>query len=91
MLSGTDLAVATSGVYERGRHVLDPRRGAPASGLRSVTVVGDDLGVADAYATAALAMGTSGLNWLARRDEHPYAVVTDNARQHYSAGLPLTD
>lgn len=24
VLAGIDLAVATSGVYERGRHVLDP-------------------------------------------------------------------
>lgn len=91
VLSGTDLAVATSGVYERGRHVLDPRRGAPASGLRSVTVVGTDLGVADAYATAALAMGTPGLNWLARLDDHTHAAITDNARQYHSANLPLTD
>lgn len=91
VLSGTDLAVATSGVYERGRHVLDPRRGAPASGLRSVTVVGTDLGLADAYATAALAMGTPGLNWLARLDDHTHAVITDNARQYHSVDLPLTD
>ena len=83
--------MATSGVYERGRHVLDPRRGAPASGLRSVTVVGTDLGVADAYATAALAMGTPGLNWLARLDDHTHAAITDNARQHHSVDLPLTD
>lgn len=91
VLSGTDLAVATSGVYERGRHVLDPRRGAPASGLRSVTVVGTDLGVADAYATAALAMGTPGLNWLARLDDHTHAAITDNARQYHSTALPLTN
>lgn len=91
VLTGTDLAVATSGVYERGRHVLDPRRGAPASGLRSVTVVGTDLGVADAYATAALAMGTPGLNWLNRLDDHTHAAITDNARQYHSVALPLTD
>ncbi|RZT80302.1 thiamine biosynthesis lipoprotein [Micromonospora violae] len=91
VLTGTDLAVATSGVYERGRHVLDPRRGAPASGLRSVTVVGADLGVADAYATAALAMGTPGLNWLSRLDDHTHAVITDNARQYHSVDLPLAD
>lgn len=91
VLSGTDLAVATSGVYERGRHVLDPRRGAPAGGLRSVTVVGTDLGVADAYATAALAMGVTGIGWLDRLDDHTHAVVTDDARQYHSAGLPVTD
>ncbi|MET8280785.1 FAD:protein FMN transferase [Micromonospora sp. NPDC005174] len=90
VLAGTDLAVATSGVYERGRHVLDPRRGAPASGLRSVTVVGSDLGVADAYATAALAMGTAGIGWLDRLTDHTYAVITDDARQFHSAALPLT-
>ncbi|MEV4657781.1 FAD:protein FMN transferase [Micromonospora sp. NPDC049301] len=91
VVAGTDLAVATSGVYERGRHVLDPRRGTPAGGLRSVTVVGTDLGVADAYATAALAMGAAGIGWLDRLADHTHAVVTDDARQFLSADLPLTD
>ncbi|MFJ1542653.1 FAD:protein FMN transferase [Micromonospora chalcea] len=89
VLTGTDLAVATSGVYERGHHVVDPRRGVPAKGLRSVTVAGPDLGVADAYATAAVAMGTQGLTWL---DHLPspwqHAVVTDDAHQHHSRTLP---
>ena len=91
VLSGTDLAVATSGVYERGEHVLDPRRGAPARGLRSVTVVGADLGVADAYATAAVAMGPAGIGWLDRLPGHRHAVVTDDARLLHSTDLPLTD
>ncbi|WP_130340913.1 FAD:protein FMN transferase [Micromonospora kangleipakensis] len=91
VLSGTDLAVATSGVYERGQHVLDPRRGAPAPGLRSVTVVGADLGVADAYATAAVAMGPSGIGWLDRLPDHLHAVVTDDARLLHSTRLPLAD
>ena len=52
-----DCAVATSGAYERGPHVVDPHTGRPASGLASVTVVGRDLGTADAYATAAFAAG----------------------------------
>ena len=52
-----DCAVATSGAYERGPHVLDPFSGRPATGLSSVTVIGRDLGTADAYATAAFAAG----------------------------------
>ncbi|MDO3686862.1 FAD:protein FMN transferase [Micromonospora sp. C28ISP2-4] len=89
VLTGTDLAVATSGVYERGHHVLDPRRGVPATGLRSVTVVGPDLGVADAYATAAVAMGEPGLTWLDRLPAPwQHAVVTDDAHQHHSRTLP---
>ncbi|MGC4804254.1 FAD:protein FMN transferase [Micromonospora sp. DT233] len=91
VLAGTDLAVATSGVYERGAHVLDPRRGAPATGLRSVTVVGPDLGVADAYATAAVAMGTAGIGWLDRLPGHLHAVVTDDGRCLHSTALPLVD
>jgi FAD:protein FMN transferase len=53
----SDCAVATSGAYERGPHVLDPHTGRPASGLSSVTVIGRDLGTVDAYATAAFAAG----------------------------------
>jgi FAD:protein FMN transferase len=60
----SDCAVATSGAYERGPHVIDPRTGRPASGLSSVTVVGRDLGTADAYATAAFAAGDP--SWTAR-------------------------
>lgn len=89
VLTGTDLAVATSGVYERGHHVLDPRRGEPARGLRSVTVVGPDLGVADAYATAAVAMGAAGVGWLDRLTGYEYAVITDAGRCRCSPHLSL--
>ena len=50
-------AVATSGIAERGPHIIDPHRGRPAAGLASLTVVGPSLALADAYATAAFAMG----------------------------------
>ena len=78
VLTGADIAVATSGTYERGPHVIDPRSGKPAVALRSVTVVGSDLAVADAYATAAVAMGTSGLAWLAGLDGYETGVVTED-------------
>jgi FAD:protein FMN transferase len=57
------VAVATSGAYERGPHVVDPRTGRPAAGALSVTIVGPDLGTADAYATAAFALGPDGPAW----------------------------
>ncbi|WP_203717824.1 FAD:protein FMN transferase [Asanoa siamensis] len=89
-VAGTDLAVATSGVYERGHHVIDPRRGRPAKGLRSVTVVGPDLGTADAYATAALAMGRAGLQWLAGLAGYACVVVTDEGRKLSTRALAPT-
>ncbi|MEU7904555.1 FAD:protein FMN transferase [Actinoplanes sp. NPDC049118] len=90
VLALTDQAVATSGTYERGDHVFNPRTGGPARGLRSVTVVGPDLALADAYATAALAMGEAGIAWLAKRvaDGYDSAVVTDDGRAFSSSGLP---
>jgi FAD:protein FMN transferase len=57
VVAATDGAVATSGVAERGTHILDPHTGRPATGLASLTVVGPSLALADAYATAAFAMG----------------------------------
>jgi FAD:protein FMN transferase len=60
-----DRAIATSGAYERGPHILDPRSGEPSEGVLSVTVVGPDLAEADAFATAAFAMGADGPAWTA--------------------------
>jgi FAD:protein FMN transferase len=65
VLAGRDVAVATSGAYERGAHIVDPRSGRPPEGVLSVTVAGPDLGIADAYATAAFAMGLEGPAWTA--------------------------
>jgi FAD:protein FMN transferase len=88
VVAGSDLAVATSGTYERGLHVLDPFTGQPASSLRSVTVTGPDLAFADAYATAAVAMNERGLDWLATLDGYECAVVTERGDAFRSDGLP---
>ena len=57
VVSGHDLCVATSAIDRRGAHVH--RDGRPASGALSVTVAGPDLARADAYSTAALALGAA--------------------------------
>ncbi len=50
--------VATSGAYERGEHIVDRRRRASRqAGLLAATVIGHDLGYADALATALYASG----------------------------------
>jgi thiamine biosynthesis lipoprotein len=89
MIAGTDLGIATSGTYRRGFHVLQPFTGVAASALRSVTIVGPDLAVADAYATATVAMGEAGLEWLATLPKgYHSAVVTEDGRGFTSPGLP---
>jgi thiamine biosynthesis lipoprotein len=84
------LAVATSGEYARGRHVVDPHTGSAPDGLLSVTVTGADLATADAYATAAFAMGAERApGWLARlRGLDALAILADGrvlATPHFPA------
>lgn len=58
-------AVATSGSYERGPHLIDPRSGAPAARAASASVTGPDLGLADALATGLAVAGADGLAFVA--------------------------
>jgi len=82
-----DGAVATSGTYARGHHIVDGRTGEPVRDLVSLTVVADDLTTADAVSTAAFAMGAEGITWA---DAQPGCLVfaVDARRDvHRSAGL----
>lgn len=73
-------AIATSGAYERGAHIRDPRSGAAPAELVSVTVVGPSLTYADAYATAAFVMGIEGLAWAASHPEYGALGITADDR-----------
>ncbi len=74
------LAVATSGLYERGAHIRDPHSGSAPTGLRSLTVVGPDLATTDAFATAGFAMGEAGIGWVARQPGFGALGITDEGR-----------
>ena len=75
-----DGAVATSGLYERGEHIRDPHTGRVPGELRSVTVVGPMLAIADAFATAAFAMGAAGPAWVARQPGFGAFAITRDDR-----------
>jgi thiamine biosynthesis lipoprotein len=90
VVTGRNLAVATSGTAERGQHIVDPHTGAAASSLASVTVVGRHLTRADAYATAAIAKGADALAWLERLPGHE-ALVVDSAGVHETRGFADVD
>jgi thiamine biosynthesis lipoprotein len=87
VLAARDLAVATSGTYERGAHIVDPRSGRPPEGVLSVTVAGPDLGTADAYATAAFAMGLDGPAWTATLGDHAALTILADGRVLSTPGL----
>jgi thiamine biosynthesis lipoprotein len=82
-------AVATSGAYERGAHIVDPRDGGTPAGVLSVTIVGPDLGRADAYATAAYALGADGPAWTTRLDGYEALTILADETIRRTAGFPL--
>jgi thiamine biosynthesis lipoprotein len=89
VVEANDLALATSGTYIRGEHIIDPHTGRPPAGLLSVSIAGPDLATADAYATAAFAMGEPGAAWTATL--HPYESLTILAdeRSFATPGFPV--
>jgi FAD:protein FMN transferase len=76
VVAGRDFAVATSGIAERGAHIIDPHTGRPAAGLASITVVGAGLAETDAYATAAFAMGAAARDWTEGLDGYEAFAIT---------------
>jgi thiamine biosynthesis lipoprotein len=88
VLAGQDFAVATSGEYERGAHVIDPHTGRPPHGLLSATVAGPDLATADGYATAIFAMGADGPAWAAGLTGYETLCITT---QHTVLSTPGLD
>ncbi|MFF4948749.1 FAD:protein FMN transferase [Streptomyces chattanoogensis] len=91
IVTGHDLAIATSGTAERGTHILDPYTGAPADGPASLTVVGHRLTMTDAYATAAFAMGGRARNWLEHLDGYEGFAILRDGRPWRTRGFPSVE
>jgi thiamine biosynthesis lipoprotein len=83
-------AVATSGTYERGRHLVNPFTGV-ATSTASATVTGPDLGLADALATALAVAGPSGLEFVNAIKGYEGLVVESSDIFHASDGFPMAE
>jgi len=81
------LAVATSGTYEKGEHILDPRDGKPVNTLLSFTVIGPDILQADVFATAGFVMGIAGLEFVARTAGYEAYAIDHQLRATYTSGF----
>ena len=82
-------AVATSGNYERGLHMLNPNTGEPARALASATVIGPDLTFADALATAVFVSGGEALERIARLRGYSAFVVDADGFFRATRNLPV--
>jgi thiamine biosynthesis lipoprotein len=95
-LDVTDGTFSTSGDYERffvrdGRryhHILDPDRGEPARGCRSVTIVTDRAVIADGLSTGVFVLGpTEGMALIERLPGVEGVIVTEANEVLVSSGL----
>jgi FAD:protein FMN transferase len=82
-------AVATSGVYERGEHLIDPRTGQPLSRAASATVTGPDLGLADALATALAVAGRELLPLIEAIPDYEGLMIGYDRDAAMTAGFPI--
>ena len=78
-LSISNGAVATSGNYERGTHIINPKTRQPADELLSVTITGPDIIRADVLATAVFAMGAAGPDFMKAQSGY-HAIVIPRSR-----------
>lgn len=82
----SDAAVCTSGLYERGAHILDPRSGSPSRGISSVTVIAPTAMAADALSTAVFVLGPEEGLQLLERNGVEGAIWTDTLERHSTRG-----
>ncbi len=91
-----DAAISTSGDYERYfdengvryHHIINPRTGRSATGVRSVTVIGPEAVLTDGLSTSLFVLGPErGLALIDGRDDVDAVIVRDDGKVFYSKGL----
>jgi len=97
-MSITDMAVATSGNYEKfvmidGKkysHTINPRTGLPVTGIKSVTIITTNAEIADAMATPVMIMGIrTGLDMIDQIKDIEAVIIDDNDRLYTSKNINI--
>ncbi|WP_217220336.1 FAD:protein FMN transferase [Mucilaginibacter paludis] len=94
----TDMAVATSGNYEKfvmigGKkysHTISPRTGLPVTGIKSVTIITTNAEIADAMATPVMIMGiNAGLDMVNQINGIEAVIIDDDNRLYTSKNINI--
>jgi FAD:protein FMN transferase len=97
-LEVSDMAVATSGNYEKyilvnGKkysHTINPKTGMPITGIKSVTIITPNAELADALTTPIAIMGIeAGLHLINQLHQVGAIIIDDNDRVHLSKQIEL--
>ncbi|MFN3848618.1 MAG: FAD:protein FMN transferase [Spirosomataceae bacterium] len=97
-LNISDMAVATSGNYEkfvmidgkRYSHTINPKTGLPIAGIKSVTIICPNAEIADAMATPITVMGVKvGLNLINQMRGIACIIIDDNNKVYTSKNINI--
>ncbi len=88
----SEKGIATSGTYERGKHIYNPHQKDEVQNIVSITVIGPNVYEADRFATAAFAMGDKGIYFIEKLsgfegymiDKDGNATMTGGFKQYVS-------
>lgn len=95
----TDMAVATSGNYEKYviinkkkySHTINPRTGLPVSGIKSVTIISPNAELCDALTTPVTIMGIhAGLDLINQLKEVECIIIDDDNKLYVSKNIHLS-
>jgi thiamine biosynthesis lipoprotein len=87
ILKVSDTGVATSGNYQRGLHIINPKTKKAADEIASMTVVGPNAYEADRFATAAFAMGEKGIEFIEKQKELAGYMIKKDHQAVLTGGL----
>ncbi len=97
-MSITNMAVATSGNYEKYvmigdkkySHTIDPKTGLPVAGIKSVTIICPNAEIADAMATPVMILGIKvGLNLVNQMKKLACIIIDDDNKIYTSKNINL--
>jgi len=100
MIPLKDLAISTSGDYERYfeedgvryHHILNPGTGQSTSAVHSASIIGSNATSTDALSTSLFVMGVEkGLQLIDSLPDTEAVIIDNQGRMHYSAGLGRPD
>lgn len=87
VVSLSERGIATSGNYERGLHIYNPKEKKLAEEIASLTVIGPNVYEADRFATACFAMGKEGIYFIEKLSGFEGYMIDHNGLATFTSGF----
>ena len=83
----SERGIATSGTYERGHHIYNPKEKKQADEIASLTVIGPNIYEADRFVTACFVMGKEGIYFIERLPDFEGYMIDHDGIATFTSGF----